>query len=107
MAAELRKQNYDLYFHRSQDSTIELDFLVRFQSKILPIKVKAEQGRQRSLNAVINEKRNTLDFAIRFSASNIGFANNILTLPHFLVFLLRRYFDRIRIKDKHSQRIHG
>lgn len=96
IAVELTKQNYDLYFYRSQDSTIELDFLIRFKSQIVPIEVKAKQGRQRSLNAVMNDKENGLDFAIKFSDSNIGFANHVLTLPHFMAFLLRRYFDKIR-----------
>lgn len=39
----LYKQGYKIYFHRSNDSTIELDFLLRFNNDILPIEVKAKK----------------------------------------------------------------
>ena len=44
IAAELKKQGYELCFYRSSDSTIELDFLVRFENEIVPIEVKAKNG---------------------------------------------------------------
>lgn len=55
IASELNKQGYDLYFYRSNDATIELDFLIRYKDEIIPIEVKAKNGRTKSLNQVIKK----------------------------------------------------
>ncbi len=95
MASELNKQGYDLYFYRSKDSTIELDFIIRFKNEIIPIEVKNKNGRAISLNTVIS-KNDKINHGIKFADSNIGCSNNILILPHFSSFLLRRFLDKKR-----------
>lgn len=90
-AAALLKQGYDLYFYRSKDSIVELDFIIRYKDEILPLEVKAKQGRALSLNAVIKGKSALIKHGVKFADANIGYANNILTLPHFLSFLLKLF----------------
>ncbi len=90
IASSLLKQGYDLYFYRSKDSTIELDFIVRYKNEILPLEVKAKTGRAVSLKAAIGKETEYIKHGIKFSNANIGYSNNILTLPHFLAFLLKR-----------------
>ena len=41
----LIKSGYDLYFYKSEDATIELDFIIRVKNNIVPIEVKKERGR--------------------------------------------------------------
>ncbi len=96
IASELNKQGYDLYFYRSQDSKIELDFIIRYKDEILPIEVKARTGRAISLNTVIKNDNSLITHGIKFANQNIGYSNNILTLPLFTAFLLKRYLDKIR-----------
>ncbi len=96
IAAELKKQGYDLYFYRSQDSTVELDFIVRFMDEIVPLEVKSKNGRAVSLSTVIANDKINVSHGIKFADANIGCSNGILTFPHFLAFLLKRFFDEKR-----------
>ena len=95
IASELNKQGYDLYFYRSKDSTIELDFLIRFKNEIIPLEVKAKNGRTISLNKVV-ANNNFINKGIKLANANIGVSENIITFPYFLIFLLKRYFSKIK-----------
>ncbi len=94
VASELNKQGYDLYFYRSKDSTTELDFLIRFKDKIIPLEVKSKNGRTLSLNKVIINN-NLINKGIKFANANIGKTHNIITFPYFLTFLLKRFVAAI------------
>ena len=94
IASELNKQGYDLYFYRSNDATIELDFLIRFKNEIIPIEVKAKNGRTFSLNKTI-ENNKLINKGIKLANANIGISKNIIIFPYFLTFLLKRYLAKI------------
>ena len=94
IASELNKQGYDLYFYRSNDATIELDFLIRFKNEIIPIEVKAKNSRTFSLNKTI-ENNKLINKGIKLANANIGISKNIITFPYFLTFLLKRYLAKI------------
>ena len=87
----LVKQGYDLFYYRSKDSLVELDFIIRVKNYIVPIEVKSSKGRTKSLNNILNED-NKLKYSIKLSKNNIGFENNRFTFPYFLTFLLKRFF---------------
>lgn len=90
-AEALMKQGYDLFFYRSEDSRTELDFLIRIKDNIVPIEIKANKGSARSLNTVIDDKKiEKIKYGIKFSNNNIGVANNVLTLPFFTLFMLKK-----------------
>ena len=93
IASSLNKEGYETYFYRSKDSTIELDFIIRYRDEILPLEVKAKKGRAISLNQVLRKNNEYIKHGIKFANANIGYANNILTLPHFLSFLLKRFLE--------------
>ena len=92
IASELNKQGYDLYYYKSKDATIELDFLIRDKDHIIPLEVKAKNGRIKSLNHVTNSNE-LIKNGIKLANRNIGKENNIITFPYFLTFLLKRYFS--------------
>lgn len=96
IAESLIKQGYDLYFYRSVDSTIELDFIINYKGKILPIEVKSKNGKQKSLNSVISNESIEISNGIKFAKANIGEANGVTTFPLFLSFLLKDYLEAIR-----------
>ena len=89
----LVKEGYDLHFYRSEDSTIELDFVIRVKNELVPVEVKAKRGRTKSLNAVISNPKNHIHYGVKLSKNNIGFDGKIFTFPYFLSFLLKRFFS--------------
>ena len=94
VADMLRKSGFDLYFYKSEDSTQEVEFFVRDANNLIPIDVKASDGKLKSVKYLIqNDKFNDIKFGIKLAEKNIGFANNIYTFPYFLTFLLKRFLS--------------
>ena len=87
----LVKQGIEVYFNRSSDSTVELDFVIEHKDFIVPIEVKKEKGRTKSLKSLIENK--TIKYGIKFSKNNIGFDGNILTFPYFVSFMLKQFLE--------------
>lgn len=88
----LSKCNYDLYYYKKENSTLEEDFFVRTKDALVPVEVKATNGRSKSLRSLIeNEKYQDIKFGIKFCNGNIGYSNGIYTFPYFCVFLLKEY----------------
>lgn len=88
----LVKSGYDLYYYKREDSTLEEDFFVRTMRSLIPVEVKATNGRAKSLKELIrSDKYEDIQYGIKFTGGNIGFENDIYTFPYFLAFLLKRY----------------
>lgn len=88
----LTKSGYGLYYYKRENSTLEEDFFVRTMRHLIPIEVKATNGRAKSLKALIDsDKYADIHYGIKFTGGNIGFENNVYTFPYFLAFLLKRY----------------
>ena len=87
----LIKSGFKLYFYKNKDATIELDFLIRIKNEIIPIEVKRNRGRSKSLNAVLNSNED-IKYGLKLTNGNIGFEDNKFTFPYYLVFLLKRFF---------------
>mgnify|MGYP006330029777 FL=1 len=88
----LVKSGYGLYYYKRDDSTLEEDFFVRTAENLIPIEVKAKNGKAKSLTQLIkSDKYSDISYGIKFCAGNIGFENNIYTFPYYCAFLLKRY----------------
>lgn len=97
VAEALVKQDYDLYYYKKDDSTLEEDFFIRSSSDLLPIEVKATNGRAKSLRVLIeNDKYGDIKKGIKLISGNIGCNDNIYTFPYFCAFLLKRYIKSIQ-----------
>ena len=89
VADMLVKEGYSLYFYKNKKSTFELDFLVRDKNSIVPLEVKATDGKSISLNnAIKSEKYQDIKYGIKLCNKNIGFNGKFYTFPYFLTFLL-------------------
>ena len=88
----LIKAGFKLYFYKNSDSTIELDFVIRVKNDIVPIEVKWNRGRSKSLNTIL-ENNFHINFGLKLTDGNIGFENNKITFPYYLTFLLKRFFE--------------
>lgn len=88
----LKKSGFSLYYYKKEDSTLEEDFFIRTSSLLVPVEVKAVNGRAKSLRMLIkNERYADIRIGIKLTGSNIGYENNILSFPYFCAFLLKRY----------------
>lgn len=96
VAEALRKSGAELFYYKRQDSTLEEDFFMRTRSSLVPIEVKARKGQSQSMRTLIgSDKYADISWGIKLTAGNVGFANQILTLPYFCSFLLRRYLKNL------------
>lgn len=86
----LYKNGYSLFYYKREDGTLEQDFFIRDENHLIPIEVKARDGRTQSMKSLINnDKYADISWGIKLSLSNIGFENNVYTFPYFCTFLLR------------------
>lgn len=99
-ADALVRQGYDLYYYKRQDSTLEEDFFVRTADELVPVEVKARSGQAKSLKMLISsDKYSDIRFGIKFSDNNIGFADRVITMPHFCLFKLKDFLKEAEIKS--------
>ncbi|MDY3994364.1 MAG: ATP-binding protein [Candidatus Onthovivens sp.] len=90
----LKKSGYNLYFYKNEDGTQEVEFFVRDANNLIPIDVKATDGKVKSIKSFIEDKNiKDVNFGIKLAEKNIGFENNIYTFPYFLTFLLKRFLS--------------
>lgn len=88
MLGKMERKLY--YFHK--DSGLELDFVIRYKGECVPVECKATTGRAKSLRTVLNNKAvYHVNQAIKLGDYNIGFDNNILTLPMYMGFLIQQW----------------
>ena len=86
------KSGYDLYFYRDDSRKLEMDFMVRDRTSLIPIEVKANDNATISLNNLIDsDKYKDIKYGIKLCNKNIGFNGKFYTFPYFLTFLLKRY----------------
>ena len=91
----LVKSGYSLYYYKRDDSTLEQDFFVRTKKSLVPIEVKANNNRAKSLATLIGSDRYPdIRFGIKLCSGNIGFSKDIYTFPYFCTFLLKRYLSQ-------------
>ena len=92
VAEALHKSGAPLYYYKRENATLEEDFFLRTANELIPVEVKAKNGRSQSLNALIqNDNYSDIHEGIKLIKGNIGFANQIHTFPYFCAFLLKRY----------------
>lgn len=96
IAEALRKQGYSLFYYKREDSTLEEDFFVRTKRSLVPVEVKANNGRSKSLATLINSDHYPdISRGIKLCNANVGYENNIYTIPYFCAFLLKRWLREV------------
>jgi len=88
----LVKQGYSLFFYKNEKGTLEMDYFIRDEDSLIPVEVKANDGKTTSLNKLIDSNQyNDIKYGIKLCYKNIGFNGKFYTFPYFLTFLLKRY----------------
>ncbi len=75
-------------YYWTSKSDAEIDFITRINKDVVPIEVKSgENTRSRSLSVYMQQFKPA--YAIRISAKNFGFENNIKSVPLYAVFCIK------------------
>ena len=86
------KQGLQLFYYRKENPSLEEDFFVRSKSELIPVEVKSNRDKSKSLNALIkNEKYSDIKQGIKLGDFNVGVANNIFTFPYFCAFKIKDF----------------
>jgi predicted AAA+ superfamily ATPase len=97
------KQGFRLFYYVNDSSTLEEDFFVRSRKVLIPIEVKANRGKAKSLHALISGREYPdIRFGIQFGNYNIGFADDVVTFPYFCLFILKRWIRENDEKQRYS-----
>ncbi len=102
-AQELKAHGFKTYYYNNKKYG-ELDFIVEYNEKVLPIEIKSGKSYQRhsALNNILNLNNYNLDEAFVFSNYNIKVENKITYYPiYMLMFLIQDdiKLPNIDIKD--------
>lgn len=82
------KMGRKLYYFR-KDSGLELDFVIRYRGKCVPVEVKSVDGNAKSVKTVLKHpEKYHVEAAIKLANQNIGRVGSVLTIPYYMAFLL-------------------
>ena len=77
------------YYHK--DSGLEVDFVIRYNSECILVEVKATSGNFKSTKTILKyPEKYHVNSAIKLGDYNVGRMGQILTLPLYMAFLLRK-----------------
>ena len=86
------KQGLGLYYYKKENATLEEDFFVRTKEELVPVEVKANRNRSKSLRQLISSSSySDIHWGIKLSDGNIREEEGICTFPYFCSFLVKRY----------------
>ena len=88
IAGIFRKMGRPLYyFHK--DSGLEIDFVIRYKGDATLVEIKASNGKTKSAATVLgNPDKYHVGQCIKICEANVSRAGRILTIPHYMAFLL-------------------
>ena len=88
-------KDYWLIIQIKENATLEDDFFVRTKDELVPVEVKANKNRSKSLRKLIdNESYSDIKWGIKLADCNVGIENGIYTFPYFCSFLIKRYLAK-------------
>lgn len=99
----LVKQGYRLFYYKRDDSTLEMDFFIRSAASLIPVEVKAKDGRAKSMKTLIrSDHYPDIRYGFKLSQKNIGHEGSVYTFPYFCAFLLKRFMKEFHPEEEQS-----
>lgn len=90
------KQGLGLFYYKKENSTLEEDFFVRTKNELIPVEVKSNSDRSKSLTTLIKSENYTdISCGIKLGDFNIGFTNGIYTFPYFCAFMIKKFLESL------------
>ena len=92
VAEAFLKQGLGLFYYKKDNATLEEDFFVRSKNELIPVEVKSNSDRSKSLTALIkNENYSDIRHGIKLGDFNVGCSNEIFTFPYFCAFMIKSF----------------
>ena len=82
----LAKRGEELYYYKKDDSTLEIEFILERDCKLVPVEVKARKGSTRSLNELL--KMDNIERGYKLTAQNTGVVEKKITLPLYMAAII-------------------
>ncbi len=86
IADMLRKKGYPLYYYRTENGSMEVEFLLSKDAAVVPVEVKAGNGSTASLNSLL--KREEIPYGYKLIAGNAGVNDKKTVLPLYMAMFL-------------------
>lgn len=86
IADMLTKRGYKLNYYRTDNGSVEVEFLISKDAKIIPIEVKANNGSTISLNEML--KRNDIPYGYKLISGNVGVNDKKIVMPLYMAMFL-------------------
>ncbi len=82
----LAKRGEELYYYKKEDSTLEIEFILERDCKLVPVEVKARKGSTRSLNELL--KMDNIERGYKLTAQNTSVVEKKITLPLYMAAII-------------------
>lgn len=82
----LAKRGEELYYYKKEDSTLEIEFILERDCKLVTVEVKARKGSTRSLNELL--KMDNIERGYKLTAQNTGVVEKKITLPLYMAAII-------------------
>ncbi len=82
----LRKKEDPLYYYRTENGSMEIEFLLSRDGAVIPVEVKAGNGSTVSLNGLL--KREEIPYGYKLIAGNIGVNGRKIVMPLYMAMFL-------------------
>lgn len=82
----LVKRGYKLNYYCTDNGSIEMEFLISDESKIVPIEVKSSNGSTRSLNELL--KREDIPYGYKLISGNMGVNDKKIVMPLYMAMFI-------------------
>lgn len=86
IADMLTKRGYKLNYYRTDNGSVEVEFLISNDAKIIPIEVKANNGSTVSLNEML--KRDDIPYGYKLISGNVGVNEKKIVMPLYMAMFL-------------------
>ena len=92
----LHKMGRPLYYYR-RDKDLEIDFVIRYLEQTTLLEVKSKDGRAKAARMILDRKDvYGVDRCIKLTESRLGETDGILTMPHYMAYLLDERTEKNR-----------
>ena len=103
VAQELKAHGFKLYYYNSKKYG-ELDFVIEYNGKILPLEIKSGKSynRHSALNNVMNISNYSIEQEFVFSNNNVELKDNITYYPIYMIMFLENdniKFPKVALDD--------
>jgi len=91
VAEALVKSGIEPCYYKKDNSSLEIDFLMRAGDDLVPVEVKSENAKAKSLRTLIDSDHyKDIRWGVKLVHGDVGFEHDILTLPQWSAFLMSR-----------------